>query len=462
MNTRKKLLLINPAREDRRGFLMNSFSKIPPINLAIIAALTPDTWEVKIQDENFVRHIPEDADLVGLTAYTSNAPRAYEIAGICRSRGIKTVMGGIHASMLPGEASLYVDSVVSGEAEDIWPGLLDDFENQRLQPFYCAEMEKVVHQPLPRHDLLHPDYLFGSVQTSRGCPFDCDFCTVSSFNGKQFRTRPLEDVLEEINAIRQRFLIFVDDNLVGYSKSSYERSVELFSKMSERKLHKDWMGQVSMNVADDPRVLKAAAKSGCRNLFIGFETDDDEQLKGMDKKLNYKRGVSKYDEVIKKIHRHGISVLGAFMNGNASDTKESMHRRADYILKSAIDICQLSVLTPMPGTRLYNKLKQDSRIVLNNYPGDWKNYDALRSVVNYEGMTADEMNDFMEEIFVKIYNRRAVRLKFIRSLINTRSFTTAFWAYVSNYNYYRMTLEDKIMTGDPDYIFWKRTGRHNH
>lgn len=458
MSNKRKLLLINPAREERRGFLMNHLSKVPPINLAIIAALTPDHWEVKISDENFVRHTFEPADLVGLTAYTSNAPRAYAIAAEYRAKGITTIMGGIHASMCPDEASRYVDTVVSGEAEGVWGEVLADYEQGKLRPFYKASMEETVHQPIPRHNLLHPDYIFGSVQTSRGCPFDCEFCTVTSFNGKHFRTRPVEDVLQEISAIQKNFLVFVDDNLVGYSKSSYERSIELFSKMAERGLKKNWMGQVSMNVADNPEVLKAAARSGCRNFFIGFETDDEEQLKSMNKKLNFKRGVSKYDEVVKKVHKHGISVLGAFMFGNMNDTRESMRKRADFINRSSIDICQISILTPMPGTRLFDRMKSEGSIAKTNYPDDWKHYDALRAMVNYPGMTAREMDEFMQEIFVKIYNRRTVRFKFLRSLVNTRSFVTAYWAYVSNYNYYRMSMEDRIMAGDRDYIFWKRDG----
>jgi radical SAM superfamily enzyme YgiQ (UPF0313 family) len=456
---KRKLLLINPARDERRGFLMNHFSKIPPINLAIIAALTPSHWEVKISDENFSRHIIEEADLVGLTAYTSNAPRAYEIAALYKLMGVKTIMGGIHASMLTEEASRFVDTIVSGEAETLWAGIITDFEKGQLKSFYKADMEKIVRQPMPRHDLLHPDYLFGSVQTTRGCPFDCDFCTVSSFNGKHFRSRPLDDVLSELHAIDRQFLLFVDDNLVGYSKESYERAIELFSRMKEQKIKKDWMAQVSMNVADDPRVLKAAAKCGCRNLFIGFETDDNNQLKGMDKKLNFKRGVKKYDEVVKRVHKHGISVLGAFMFGNPGDTKESMRRRVDYIVNSSIDISQLSVLTPMPGTRLFRKMADQNCIVKTTYPDDWKHYDALRSVVDSPDLTASEMDAFMEEIFVKAYNRSTVRWKFIRSLLNTRSFTTAYWAYVSNYNYYRMTLESRIMGGDPDFVFWKKNNR---
>jgi len=451
--------LVNPARDERRGFLMNPFSKIPPINLAIIAALTPEHWDIRIADENFAHHCAEEADLVGLTAYTSNAPRAYRIAQEYRERGIRTVMGGIHASMMPDEASKYVDSVVIGEAESLWQQVISDFENNRLQPLYHAPRDKVVRQPMPRYDLLHPGYLFGSVQTSRGCPFDCNFCTVTSFNGRQFRMRPVEDVLEEIAAIDKRFLLFVDDNLVGYSKESYERAIELFSKMAERGIRKDWMGQVSMNVADDPRVLKAAAKSGCRNFFIGFETDDDVQPQQMDKKLNFKRGVNKYEELIRKIHRHGISVLGAFMFGNENDTRESMLRRVNYIVNSGIDICQMTILTPMPGTRLYDKWFAEGRIEKANYPEDWKHYDALSPVVKYPGMSSSEMKTTMEEMFVRMYNRKTIRKMFIRSLFNTRSLTTAYWAYVSNYNYYRMVLEDRIMAGDPDYIFWKKNCR---
>lgn len=451
-----KLLLLNPARMERRGFLMNDFSKIPPLNLAIVAALTPGHWEVKISDENYIHHLFEPADLVGLTGYTSNAPRAYEIATAYREKGIKTVMGGIHASMLPEEALQYVDSVVVGEAENVWGEVVSDFERGQLKKIYRGEMGKTIHQPMPRHDLIHPDYIFGSIQTTRGCPFDCDFCTVSAFNGKQFRYRPLPDVLEELKAINKKFLLFVDDNLVGYSKHSYERSIELFTKMREMNIRMDWMAQVSMNVADDERVLKAAAKSGCRNLFIGFESDDEHQLQAMDKKLNLKRGVKKYDEVIRKIHKHGISVLGAFIFGHDTDTPDSMQKRAKYIVNSGVDIMQFTVLTPMPGTRLFNRLSAEGNITACNYPRDWRLYDALRPVATTPEMKTEEMNHLMKQVFTLAYNRNTCRKKFLRTLLSTRNFTTAYWCYVSNYNYYRVVFEEEIMLRDPDYRFWKR------
>ncbi|MBM3405694.1 MAG: radical SAM protein, partial [Bacteroidetes bacterium] len=225
-----RLLLINPVSRHRRGLALEAHDKMPPLCLAILAAYTPANWKTRILDENYQDFRFREANLVGLTAYTPNAYRAYEIAYIYRQKKIPVVMGGIHVSMCPDEALQYVDSVVIGEAESVWPQVIADAEAGCLKQIYHGALLPLEKQKIPRHDLCYPLYLWRSIQTSRGCPMDCDFCSVTSFNGGKFRFRPVEEVIEELRTYHGdgRNIFFVDDNIGGITKDHQERAKELF------------------------------------------------------------------------------------------------------------------------------------------------------------------------------------------------------------------------------------------
>ncbi len=230
---KKKLLLVNPVNPEFLKFGLRSEGRIPPLALGIIAALTPNDWDVKIVDENFGSLDHFEADLVGITAFTCTVARAYEIADIYRKKGVITVMGGIHASMLPEEALQYVDVVVIGEAENVWKKIITDFEAGTLQKIYKGEFEELRNMPIPRWDLFHPEYL-GAIQTTRGCPMNCAFCSVTAFNGNRYRYRPIEEVLDELERIPKKFVYFLDDNIVGHCKESEERAINLFKGIIHR------------------------------------------------------------------------------------------------------------------------------------------------------------------------------------------------------------------------------------
>jgi radical SAM superfamily enzyme YgiQ (UPF0313 family) len=437
----KKLILINPVNKARPGLRGKKSSKVPPLGLGIVAALTPDDWDVKIIDEHFTEPTAEEADLVGITACTASANRAYEVAKIYRDKNIPVVMGGIHASLLPREASKYVDCVVVGEAEGVWPRVIADFESGNLKKIYKSEKIDLYYMPIPRHDLFHKGYMFGAIQTARGCPMDCEFCSVTSFNGHTYRQRPVENVLDEIEKIPQDLFFFVDDNIIGYSKSNSKRALDLFQGMIRRGIKKDWFCQASLNFADDEEVLKYAAKSGCRMVVLGLEAENIESLKEANKNLNLKMGVNSYENTFKKIHKYGIAVIGAFIYGFDSDTPEILDKRMNYIIDSGVDAVQTTFLTPLPGTRLFDKMQKEGRLLYTNFPSDWDYFDGNEVVFKSKLMSRKELTLSMYKCDVKI--GKSILKKFYKTLFATKSIITSFWALITNINYQNVRRKKK-------------------
>jgi len=436
----KKLLLINPVNPRRTGLTVNPSSRFQPLGLGIVAALTSDNWKVEIVDENFEPFEWRAADLVGLTAFTAATTRAYEIASLYRKRGTPAVLGGIHASMLPEEALQYVDAVVIGEAESVWAEVIADFEAGKMQRIYQGEWLDLKEMPKPRRALFHPGYMFGSIQTSRGCPMNCEFYSVTAFNGRRYRQRPVEEVLDELETIPQKMVFFVDDNLIGYGKQAEEHAIALFKGIIKRGIKKNWFCQASMNFADNEEVLEYAARSGCRMVFLGVEAEDVDALKRVNKKLNLSKGVDTYEETFRRINRHGIAVLGAFIYGMDSDTLEALHRRTTYILSSRVDVMQTTYLTPLPGTRLFNRLRDEERLLYTNFPADWDHYDMTEVTFTPLLMEPHELRRVMHESSRRLYNRWSIWRRFLRTWRYTKSFTTAMWAYTSNKNYRNVAL----------------------
>jgi len=426
----KKLLLVNPAQHNRTN--LAAILRLPPASLAYLAALTPSDWQLRMIDENVESFDFEDADLVALTAYTCNAPRAYEISHEYGRRGIKTVMGGVHASVLPEEAGRFVDSVVIGEAETVWHEVLSDFEKHEMRPSYRGERASLSDMVRPNRDVYPRGYRLLSVETSRGCPNDCEFCSVPAFYGRTHRQRPVEDVLDELESLKAKLFFFTDDNLLGYGKQAEERAIRLFRGMIERGIKKRWGCYVGIDFANNPEVMKYAKKAGCLGVFIGFESVNEEALEVMHKVRNLRVGVRNYREMVRRMHDHGVGVLGSFVIGNDGDKKDVFERTTEFILGSDIDAIQLSILNPFPGTRLYDRLQQEGRLLRTDYPNDWKHYDFMEVLFKPRHMTPEELGEGVAQVYRDTTSRRVCLKRALKSAVQTRDLLGSAVAYFGN------------------------------
>jgi radical SAM superfamily enzyme YgiQ (UPF0313 family) len=397
-----RLFLINPSnplvsivkvKESR----WNRFRVWKPLSLMVLAGLTPPEWEITIVDENLstpnYEAMPRP-DLVGIAAFTSQANRAYEVATRFRRLGVAVVMGGIHATMCQQEAMERVDAIVTGEAEGIWPQVLEDARHGCLKRRYDGGLAKISDVPIARHDLLASGYACGAIQTTRGCPLNCSFCSVTAFNGAHYRQRPIADVVREFKLIREKHVLVVDDNLIGTRREHIARAKNLFRAMAQANLRKQWVAQASINFADDEELLALAAKAGCIGVFIGFETPTPEGLRELGKKFNHLKGRD-FCDCVRRIQRHGILVAGSFIIGLDMDEPGIGKRIAEVASQYGVDNLNALFLTPLPGTRLWDQMKSEDRIALNTFPEDWKYYTLTFPVARYKNLSLDGIIDEM-------------------------------------------------------------------
>ena len=360
--------------------------RFPYLSLTTLAALTPEDVEVTIEDENVQEiNFLDQPDLVAVSIITPLANRGYAIADQFRKISIPVVIGGFHATWMAEEAGQHADAVALGEAEMVWFQVIEDFKKRSLQKFYKAEgRSDLQNLPIPRRNLLPKRAYFftNTMQISRGCPFQCDFCSVTAFFGHTCRLRPLEEVRKELELLLQKtnFIFFVDDNIIG--NPAYAR--ELFSLLKEYRVK--WLSHASINIAESEDLLEKAGESGCYGLFIGFESLSQKTLQSHRKTANR---ADRYRELIKKIHDQGIGVEGSFIFGSDEDDPSVFHQVVEFCEETKIDAAVFAILTPYPGTRLYEQYTREDRILSRN----WDLYDMNHVVYKPRGMSIDQLQE---------------------------------------------------------------------
>ena len=392
-----RLHLINPSNplvsivrlEQSRW---NRYRVWQPLGLMVLAGLTPPEWDVTLLDENIERPHGREMplpDLVGITAFTSQAPRAYEIAARFRRLGVPVVMGGIHATMCVDEVMPRVDSVVTGEAEGVWSEVLADAAAGRRKARYDGGLAAMDAVRPARHDLLKGDYAFGAVQTTRGCPMSCTFCSVTAFNGARYRQRSIPEVVREFQAIPEKRVLVVDDNLIGTRPAHIARVKDLFRALAAAGLGKQWVAQATINFADDEELLTLAVQAGCVGVFIGFESPTAEGLTEVGKRFNLLKGRSLAASVA-RIQRHHILVVGSFIIGLDVDTAGVGRRTAEAARQYGVDNLNTLFITPLQGTRLWDHVTAEGRLVLDEFPQDWQYYTLTFPVARYKHLSQDQ------------------------------------------------------------------------
>lgn len=444
-----RLYLINPfnplvSMSHAKQSRWQKYRLWKPLGLLTIAGQTPPEWQVTVIDENL--GVPDYAamptpDLVGITAFTSQADRAYKVAAEFRARGVTVIMGGIHATVCTDEAIQHMDCVVAGEAEQVWPGVLQDFQQGRLQRIYEAGHADMSEAKPARHDLLPTGYAFGSIQTTRGCPLDCSFCSVSVLNGKRYRHRPIDDVIAELRTVREKLVLIVDDNLIGTGRAHIERAKELMRAIIRAKLGKKWMCQVTINFADDEELLALAHKAGCKGVFIGFESPTNRGLAEIGKKFNVRKRRD-HREAVLRIQRHRICVMGSFIMGLDADTAGIGKRIARTASHYGLDMLNVLFLTPLPGTRLWDSMQSEGRIAANDFPHDWKYYTLNFPVARYKHLSWTDILQEMDGCNCQFYSPGRIARRLWQAFLRRRA---PLFSAVSNLSFRAGLSTDRLL-----------------
>jgi len=374
-----KILLVSPCKDP--GFKKPKYLMIPQLALHLIAGLTPPEHEVRILEEEIEEiDLEEECDLVGISCMTSNAFRAYELAGEYRRRGRTVVLGGVHPTLLPDEALQYADAVVVGEAEGVWEQVVADVQARKVQ--------RVYHQPHPsleryvsmgnRRNTKKRLFDVVPVMTTRGCPYNCDFCCVHDIFGRKIRHLPVGNVVRDIEESGGKIFIFLDDNIIGdpgYAK-------QLFQAIKPLKIK--WVGQASVSFIKDEEMMRLASQSGCKGLFFGLESVSQIQLNRMRKAI---KDVDKIGEAVRKVKDFGIYFHASMIFGFDSDTKDTFAETLDFLEKNWISSASINVLTPYPGTEVFRSFKEQGRLLSQ----DWRYYDHSTVVYQPKNMTPFEL-----------------------------------------------------------------------
>ncbi|MGD9852722.1 MAG: cobalamin-dependent protein [Nitrospirales bacterium] len=419
VGTDPKLLLVDPYPRNNPYRMTASERRsiwFPKLSLPVIAGYTPSNWDIQLVDEA-VEDIDFDApcDVVGISIMTCYAPRAYEIATEFRKRGKMVILGGVHPTYCPEEALNYCDAIVCGEAEDLWPTVVADIEAGHLKRIYrMDQFPDLSNYRRPRISLLNPDSYMTRLCTftTRGCHFDCEFCSVSPFNGKTTRRRPVPEVIEELTRAKEWLRSDIIDRMTrGSLWNALSTSLRIWVGLEEgsivafvddlhnshraycrelwqalKALNIKWGCQSTLFLGDDPDMVKLAADSGCVSVFVGMESLSEDSLDETNKGFNQ---VRKFENQIKMFHDHGIMVNPGLVFGFDNDDESVFETAVDFLNRNKVELAYFNVLTPLPGTTLFDRYTQEGRI----FDHDWSKYDGKHVVYHPKRMTAEQLQE---------------------------------------------------------------------
>ncbi|MDR2914830.1 MAG: B12-binding domain-containing radical SAM protein [Tannerella sp.] len=372
------------------------YSLFPPLGLATLAAyLSPDD-EIELQDQHVEPlNLNDEPDLVIIQVYITNAFRAYKIADHYRANGSYVILGGLHVTSLPEEAAGHADSIFIGPGEDTFPRFLEDFKNKSPEKRYVSTIRTLKNAPPVRRDLIKRErYLVpNSLVVTRGCPHHCDFCYKDAFfqTGKSFYTQEVDDALAEIERLPGKHLYFLDDHLLGNEKFA----TELFEGMNG--MNRVFQSAATVDSILRGNLIEKAARAGLRSVFIGFETFSPENLRQSNKKQNLEKD---YIKAVERLHSLGIMINGSFVFGLDDDDRNVFERTVEWGVKHAITTATYHILTPYPGTRLFQNMEKENRILTKN----WDLYDTRTVVYRTKNLSAQELKNGYDQAYKEFYS----------------------------------------------------------
>ncbi len=398
------LTMIHPAIGHKKGSKYIRTWQMESLPAATIAGLTPDDVDISFYDDRMEKipyHLPTDAVVISIETYT--AKRAYQIASQYRKRKIPVIMGGFHATLMPEEVTQYAEAVVVGEAEPLWAQVIEDLKKSNLQRVYRSEKRPGLENIKPDRSIFKgKKYLpIGLIETGRGCPHSCDFCAIASFFDSSHRSRPVDDIVQEILSLKKEknVFFFVDDNFIGNKKHAKELMRALIG------LNVRWITQMSIDGAWDDELLELMDRSGCMGVLIGFETLNSDNLALMNKDFNASHGG--YIKALEKLNQYNIRIYATFVFGYDHDTRESFEETVKFAIEQKFYIAAFNHLTPFPSTPLYEKLKSEGRMIYSNWWLD-DNYRYNDVPFNPKNLLPQEITDLCVESRYEFYSVKSI------------------------------------------------------
>ncbi len=423
-----KLTLIKPNIGRMEHSLYVDEGRMEPLQLGVLAGMTPPEFEIRLWDDRCEAIDCEEAtDLVCITVETYTARRAYEIADDYRERGVPVVLGGFQVTLFPEESQKHADAICIGDAESVWLDILSDAEAGTLKPVYRGVPALAQRGTLPRREIFHgKGYLpVTLVQFTRGCPYPCHFCAISAVSEQTYTTRPVEEVVREIEAQERRFVFFVDDNIIA----NRARAKELFRALIPLRIR--WVSQGSINMTHDRELMDLMAGSGCLGNVIGFESLQPDSLTEMKKAPNMGKYQERYAKEVAVLKEYGLQTWAAFTLGHDHDTPESLYDLLDFAFEHSFCFAAYNILMPYPGTPLYHKLKAESRLL---YDGAWwlhPEYRFNHAAFIPKNMAPDELTGICFDIRSRWNSLPGMMRRFLDIKTNMRSLRKMgiFWRY---------------------------------